>query len=380
MQNIEKKSVENVGEYKYASFTRRFVASMVDSIILGIINLAIQSGMGFQLKEKSAIIYIVTLIVSMVFEIGFWIKRDGQTPGKRVMHIKVIKANGEKFDWFTGFIRYFGQFVSAFALCLGYLAIISDKKKQSWHDKLAGTYVVESDDKKPSKLVYGLGCFIPFIIFLAAFLVGFFTAFNSKIKEQTLTNTVTKRMNANIKQMNPEAKKHFDISQKYFTQIREASNKNDIATIKLIVPQLIKELKTATELDPTNPQIWVQLGHAYTWVGSEGADGGLEAGLNAYKKAEELDPSSWTYINFVGDMLYRLGRYEDSVLEYQKTLRLTKESGFAYLGIAKSYKMMKMNKSAKEHAEKALEIFTEENSNGSFDRDILQVRQLMEEL
>lgn len=364
--------------YKYASFFRRLAASMIDGLILGIINFVIRTGgMGIGINEKSVVGYIVLLGISILYTVGFWVNRNGQTPGKSAMHIKVVKTNGDNIDWFTGFIRYISQFVSAFVLCLGYVSVIFDKNKQSWHDKLAGTYVIEADDKKPSKVIYGLGCFIPFLIFFAAFSVGFFTAFNSKIKESKLTSTVTKSMDTNIKEMNPEAKKHYDKSQELFKQIREASKNNDIATIRVLTPQIIKELNTATELDKNNPAVWVQLGHAYTWVGSE-ADGGIEAGLKAYQKAEELDPSSWVYINFTADMLYRLERYEDSVLEYQKTLRLTNESGYAYLGIAKSYKMMKMNKSAKEHAEKALAIFTKENKDGAYDRDILETRQLLE--
>jgi uncharacterized RDD family membrane protein YckC len=39
-------------------------------------------------------------------------------------------------------IRYLGYFVSTFPLCLGLIWVGIDKRKQGWHDKLAGTVVV----------------------------------------------------------------------------------------------------------------------------------------------------------------------------------------------------------------------------------------------
>ncbi len=40
--------------------------------------------------------------------------------------------------------RYFAYFISTIPLCLGFLWIAFDKKKQGWHDKLAGTVVVRT--------------------------------------------------------------------------------------------------------------------------------------------------------------------------------------------------------------------------------------------
>jgi len=40
--------------------------------------------------------------------------------------------------------RYFAYFISTIPLCLGFLWITFDRKKQGWHDKLAGTVVVRT--------------------------------------------------------------------------------------------------------------------------------------------------------------------------------------------------------------------------------------------
>jgi len=47
--------------------------------------------------------------------------------------------------------RYFGNYVSGLILALGFIWIAFDKRKQGWHDKLAGTLVIrEGDDQEDS--------------------------------------------------------------------------------------------------------------------------------------------------------------------------------------------------------------------------------------
>jgi uncharacterized RDD family membrane protein YckC len=62
-----------------------------------------------------------------------------------VVGAKIISAKtGEKptTGQFVG--RYFGYILSALPLFLGFLWAAWDPKKQTWHDKLAGTYVVRN--------------------------------------------------------------------------------------------------------------------------------------------------------------------------------------------------------------------------------------------
>jgi uncharacterized RDD family membrane protein YckC len=42
--------------------------------------------------------------------------------------------------------RFFAYFVSIFPACLGFLWIAFDRRKQGWHDKIAGTVVVRAPD------------------------------------------------------------------------------------------------------------------------------------------------------------------------------------------------------------------------------------------
>jgi uncharacterized RDD family membrane protein YckC len=94
----------------------------------------------------AAILDIRVQIALIVATILFWRFR-GATPGKMVIKAKIVNAKTfgkPSTGQLTG--RFFAYIVSFIPACLGFLWIAFDKRKQGWHDKLAGTVVVEEDD------------------------------------------------------------------------------------------------------------------------------------------------------------------------------------------------------------------------------------------
>ena len=80
-------------------------------------------------------------IFGAVFVIGFWTWK-GQTPGKMLFKMRIIKKDGSPIGLRDSILRFVGQ-ILAIALCfLGFLMIAWDGRKQGLHDKIAGTYVV----------------------------------------------------------------------------------------------------------------------------------------------------------------------------------------------------------------------------------------------
>ena len=101
-----------------AGFWRRFFAVLIDHIFsLGVF-----------------IFIYETVLISQ------W---GGYTIGKKIMGIKVVSIPGGKVDWVKAFVRSISKILSGLVLCLGYLWAIWDPQTQTWHDKLADTYVVE---------------------------------------------------------------------------------------------------------------------------------------------------------------------------------------------------------------------------------------------
>ena len=71
--------------------------------------------------------------------------RTGQTWGRRIAGIKVIKeTTGGPPGWGTAIGRSaFAYFISANICYLGYLWMLWDGQKQTWHDKVASTRVIK---------------------------------------------------------------------------------------------------------------------------------------------------------------------------------------------------------------------------------------------
>ena len=76
--------------------------------------------------------------------IAFWSIKSA-TPGKMVFGLKIVDAktgNKPSLGQFVG--RYFAAFLSAIPFLLGFLWVAWDKRKQGFHDLLAGTVVVKT--------------------------------------------------------------------------------------------------------------------------------------------------------------------------------------------------------------------------------------------
>jgi uncharacterized RDD family membrane protein YckC len=135
-------------EHVYVGFWPRFGAQIIDGIIVAIITYPILFMVyGLDYFSKTGLVagpldVVLNYLFPMVWTIGFWIYRQA-TPGKMVIGAKIICATTGGAPSTGQFIgRYFAYILSALPLLLGYLWAAWDPKKQTWHDKLAGTYVV----------------------------------------------------------------------------------------------------------------------------------------------------------------------------------------------------------------------------------------------
>jgi uncharacterized RDD family membrane protein YckC len=67
---------------------------------------------------------------------------QGQTPGKMICRLKVVRADGRPPGYGRALVRWLGYILSGLPFYAGFLWVLFDRNKQAWHDKLAGTYVV----------------------------------------------------------------------------------------------------------------------------------------------------------------------------------------------------------------------------------------------
>ena len=90
--------------------------------------------------------FALQAMVPALAVILFW-RKYGATPGKLAIYAKIVDARtGMPASTGRLIARYFGYLVSSLPLFLGFAWIAIDRRKQGWHDKIAGTMVVYEDD------------------------------------------------------------------------------------------------------------------------------------------------------------------------------------------------------------------------------------------
>ena len=119
---------------EYAGFQQRFVALVVDSVILGTVSLLLSLALG---PGQAALPDFVIAFTYDVLGNGW-----GGTPGKRLLGMRLVNADGEAPGLASSLVRTVVAGVSFVALLLGFFWMLWDRDKQTWHDKAAGTYVV----------------------------------------------------------------------------------------------------------------------------------------------------------------------------------------------------------------------------------------------
>ena len=134
---------------EYAGFWIRAGASLIDTILMMVIIvpvLTIIYGKGYWASEALFLgvwDLLFNYILPAIVVIVFWVYKSA-TPGKILLDISIVDAetggkpsNGQ----LNG--RYFAYYISVLPLMLGFIWVGFDKRKQGWHDKLAGTMVVK---------------------------------------------------------------------------------------------------------------------------------------------------------------------------------------------------------------------------------------------
>jgi uncharacterized RDD family membrane protein YckC len=120
-----------------AGFWIRFGAAFVDGVIFAIVNVVLS--LAIDDDAAGLIAFVLGLAYYIVLEGG----TTGQTIGKRLVGIRVVSAaNGGPLGYGSATVRYFGRILSSIPILLGYFWMLWDGEKQTWHDKLAGSYVV----------------------------------------------------------------------------------------------------------------------------------------------------------------------------------------------------------------------------------------------
>lgn len=116
----------------YAGFFRRFVALIIDSLIIFIPSWI----------AGVAIPFVGAVAINFLYSVILESSSAKSTPGKFLMGIIVLDENGQQLSFSKSCIRYFMKFVSGMIMMIGYLIQFFTVKRQALHDIVAGAVVV----------------------------------------------------------------------------------------------------------------------------------------------------------------------------------------------------------------------------------------------
>jgi uncharacterized RDD family membrane protein YckC len=138
-------------ERPYAGIASRTVALAIDAAALtigfaiasGVLGLILSLFTAVEVSSPGAVLGAAGLwsVVVATYFVLFW-TLAGETPGMRLMALRVIGRAGDPPRLGQALLRLVGMILAAIPFFAGYLLILVDDRRRGLHDMLAGTTVV----------------------------------------------------------------------------------------------------------------------------------------------------------------------------------------------------------------------------------------------
>jgi uncharacterized RDD family membrane protein YckC len=167
MENTQIPYQQEPKPVEYAGFWWRFLAYIIDSIIISLISwiliipiLAIfgislysMKQSGFDTDNPAMLIapFLIAIIpMAIITTVAQWLyfalmesSRHQGTVGKLLLKIKVTDTSGNRVYFARATGRYFGKILSGMILLFGYIMAGFTERKQALHDIISNCYVIK---------------------------------------------------------------------------------------------------------------------------------------------------------------------------------------------------------------------------------------------
>jgi uncharacterized RDD family membrane protein YckC len=133
----------NSTSLRYATFGRRFLALVIDGIILGICESIFESVFGSRVLGMGA-----TFIVGMLYSVLLESSDRQATLGKMALGLRVTDTEGRTLSVGVAALRNFVKSLNGLIFFIGCMMAIFSQRKQSLHDVVAGSLVLEYEPQR----------------------------------------------------------------------------------------------------------------------------------------------------------------------------------------------------------------------------------------
>lgn len=138
----------NTGDIPYAGFWRRAGAYLIDYFLVAfVLKLVAAAMLTGRPSGGRAVLYILILSIGGCLYYALLESSASQaTLGKRALGIKVTDLYGERVSFGRALGRLFAHVLSSLIVGFGFVMALFTERRQTLHDKIAGTLVVKRDE------------------------------------------------------------------------------------------------------------------------------------------------------------------------------------------------------------------------------------------
>jgi uncharacterized RDD family membrane protein YckC len=142
-----------IATFRFGGIATRGTALVVDAVIVTLVSLVGAAAVALVTSFVGHLrpVWLADVLgagawvlLLLVYFVGFW-SAAGQTPGMRVMHLRVVHGAGARLGVGRSFVRAIGLALAIVPCFAGFLPALVDSRRRALPDYLAGTLVVYDD-------------------------------------------------------------------------------------------------------------------------------------------------------------------------------------------------------------------------------------------
>jgi uncharacterized RDD family membrane protein YckC len=131
----------------YAGFWKRAGAYVIDYIIIAFVGRIFAMGFGGPAHQSTNSLFVLLYVIgACLYYVLFESSEMQATPGKRALGLKVTDLQGEQISFGRALGRLLGHVPSYLIFGIGFAMAVFTERRQTLHDKMAGTLVVHREE------------------------------------------------------------------------------------------------------------------------------------------------------------------------------------------------------------------------------------------
>ena len=149
---VHERAREHPTELRYEGLVTRGIAFAMDAAVINLVAIVVAAGVALALSVLSvskdsldAVLIAAGGALFIAWSVGYFVtfwSTTGQTPGDRVLQIRVQDEDGRPLHLGRAVLRLLGALLSILLLFVGYLMILVDGRRRALHDRMVGSVVV----------------------------------------------------------------------------------------------------------------------------------------------------------------------------------------------------------------------------------------------